>query len=56
VFKQLEDLEFADDVCLISHKFEHMHEKANKFSQVASRAGLKINNNTTKYMTVKTQK
>jgi hypothetical protein len=27
VFKQLEDLEFADDRCLISHKFEHMQEE-----------------------------
>jgi hypothetical protein len=27
VFKQLEDLEFADDICLISHKFEYMQEK-----------------------------
>ena len=52
VFKQLEDLEFADDICLISHKFEHMQEKTNKLSQTANRAGLKINNNKTKYMTI----
>jgi hypothetical protein len=54
VFKQLEDLEFTDDICLISHKFEHMQEKTNKLSQVASRVGLKINKNKTKYMTVNT--
>jgi hypothetical protein len=50
MFKQLEDLEFADDICLISHKFEHIQEKTNKFLQVASKVGLKI----TKYMTVNT--
>jgi hypothetical protein len=54
VFNQLEDLEFADDICLISHKFEHMQVKTKKLSQVASRVGLKINNNKTKYMTVNT--
>jgi hypothetical protein len=54
MFKQLEDLEFADNIGLISHKFEHMQEKTNKLSQVASRIGLKINNNKTKYMTVNT--
>jgi hypothetical protein len=31
-----------------------MQEKTNKLSQVASRVGLKINNNKTKYMTVNT--
>jgi hypothetical protein len=29
VFQQLEDLEFADCVCLLSHKHEHMEQKTN---------------------------
>jgi hypothetical protein len=40
---------------IISHKFEHMQEKTNKLSQTASKVGLKINNNKTKYMTINTR-
>jgi hypothetical protein len=30
LFQHLEDLEFADDVCLLSHKHENMEQKTNK--------------------------
>ena len=37
----LEDLDFADDLCLISQKHQHMQEKTNKLIQEAAKTGLK---------------
>jgi hypothetical protein len=30
----LEDLEYADDLCLLSHKYDHMQSKLNDLSRV----------------------
>jgi hypothetical protein len=38
----LEDLDYADDICLLSHKFEHMQDKINYLQQESIKAGLKI--------------
>ncbi|XP_059139501.1 uncharacterized protein LOC131927735 [Physella acuta] len=45
--KRLEDLDFADDICLLSHKHQHTQAKLNWLSEEASRVGLKINKNKT---------
>jgi hypothetical protein len=41
----LEDLNYADDICLLSHKFVHMQDKVNYLQQESIKAGLKININ-----------
>lgn len=47
---QLGDLEYADDICLLSHKFSDMTEKIRKLEEVAGNAGLKINCGKTRSM------
>ena len=37
--KNLEDLDFADDLFLISHKLEDMQVKSNKLTEEASKIG-----------------
>ena len=51
---QLEDLEFADDLCLLSQKVTHMRQKVNNLKKNAERVGLKINTEKTKEMRVMT--
>ncbi|XP_059157946.1 uncharacterized protein LOC131942222 [Physella acuta] len=41
--KRLEDLDFADDICLLSHKHQHTQAKLNRLSEEDSKIGLKIN-------------
>ena len=41
--KQLEDLDFADDICLLSHKHQHAQSKLTTLSEEAAKTGLKIN-------------
>ena len=52
--RQLEDIEFADDLCLLSHKIMHMRQKVNTLKRNAERVGLSINVGKTKEMRVKT--
>lgn len=47
-------MEFADDLCLLSHKVAHMRLKVNTLKRNAERVGLKINVDKTKEMRVKT--
>lgn len=54
VFHQLEDLEFADDVCLLSEKRQHMQKKTEKIAKEAKKLGLKINVKKTKIMKINT--
>jgi hypothetical protein len=44
----LEDLDYADDICLLSHKFVHMQDKINDLQQESIKAGLEINIGKTK--------
>ena len=37
------DLEYADDVCLVFHKYEHMHGKLDDLWKESKKAGLVIN-------------
>ena len=39
----LEDLDFADDIVLLSSKFNDLHEKTGRLSEEAARVGLKLN-------------
>jgi len=53
---KLEDLEFADDIALISSKFEHIQAKTTKLEQYANRTGLKLNAHKCKLMKVNSKR
>ena len=48
--QKLEDLEFADDLALLSHRLQDMQEKVDALSEVAKRVGLKISQEKTKVL------
>ena len=50
----LEDLDFADDLCLISQKHQHIQTKTDKLTQTAAKTGLKVNVEKTKIMKLQT--
>lgn len=52
--RQLEDIEFVDNLCFVSHKVAHMRQKVNTLKINAERVGHKINVDKTKEMRVKT--
>ena len=39
----LEDLEFANDIALLSSKLNDLHEKTGRLTEEAARVGLKLN-------------
>jgi hypothetical protein len=59
----LEDLEYADDIDLLSHKYDHMQSKLNDLCRQSRKAGLiinyaktkeiKVNNRTDRSITIK---
>mgnify|MGYP002637338025 FL=1 len=51
---KLEDLDFADDLALLSSKFQHIQLKTDKLQENASKIGLKINSSKTKVMRMNT--
>lgn len=50
--KQLEDLDFADDICLLSHKWQHAQEKLCRVAEEARKTGLQINIRKTEVMRI----
>ena len=46
----LEDLDFADDLALISHTHHHMQEKTTRLTTYAQHVGLKISQKKTEVM------
>ena len=52
VFQQLEDLEFADDICILSNTQQKMQNKVEKLNEFANKTGLKINVGKTKLMVI----
>lgn len=46
--RQLENIDFVDDLCLLSHKLAHMRQKVNTLRRNAERVCLKINVEKTK--------
>lgn len=55
MFSQLDDLDFADDLALLSHSRHHMQEKTSRLEETAASAGLRINRTKTKVMRVRNQ-
>jgi hypothetical protein len=45
---------YADDVCLISHKYEHMQRKLDDLWEESKRVGLQINSSKTEEIRVNT--
>lgn len=43
--EMLEDLDFADDIALLSNRHCDMQEKANRLANTVEKIGLKINSN-----------
>ena len=52
---KLEDLDFADDLALLSHRLQDMQEKVNALSEAAKRVGLKISQEKTKVLRLNNQ-
>ena len=55
LFTNLDDLDFADDLALLSHTHYHIQEKTNRLHIYAKQVGLMINNRNTEVMTLKVQ-
>ncbi|XP_063427533.1 uncharacterized protein LOC134711034 [Mytilus trossulus] len=51
---RLEDLEFADDICALSHRFQDAQHQTKSFETVAKQTGLYINAPKTKSMRLNT--
>lgn len=54
MFTTLEDLDFADDIALLSSRHDHMQEKTNRLSHFASQTGLQLNTQKTEEMRLNT--
>ena len=44
-FSYLEDLDYADDLALLSHTHTHIQEKTQRINAFAKQVGLHISNN-----------
>ena len=54
LWESLEDLEYADDVCLVSHKYKRMQRKLDDLWKESKKAGLVINSLKTEEICVNT--
>jgi len=54
VQESLEDMEYADDVCIVSHKYEHICRKLDDLWKESKKAGLEINSSKTEEIRVNT--
>ena len=52
----LEDLDFADDLALLSHRIQDMRDKTRALEEQGAKVGLKINATTTKLMLMGTKR
>ena len=52
----LEDLDFADDIVLVSSKYEHIQNKTNRLVDNTGRVGLNLNAQKCKVMRMNTQR
>lgn len=55
LFTSLEDLDYADDLALLSHLEKHMQSKTSKLQNNAEKIGLKINTKKTEVMSLNTK-
>ena len=53
MFEKLDDLEFADDLVLLSQKIRQAWQKFEVFQEQADRVGLKVNASKTKEMRIR---
>jgi len=52
--ESLEDMKYADDVCLVAHKYEHMCRKLDGLWKESKKADLEINSSKTEEIRVNT--
>ena len=52
---KLEDLDFADDISLLSHTWKHMQDKTTELQNTAKQVGLEINREKSKTMRINTK-
>ena len=52
LFDTLEDLDFADDLALLSHTHQHMQEKTRRLNKLDQQVGLQISKRKTEVMTL----
>ena len=52
IFSTLEDLDYADDLALLSHTHQHIQEKTSRLEKFSQQIGLKINQKKTELMTL----
>ena len=50
--RKLEDLDFADDLALLSHRLQDMQEKVNSLREASQKVGLRISQEKTKVMRI----
>ena len=55
LMKKLEDLDFADDLALLSHRLQDLQDKIDSLGEVAEQVGLKISREKTKVMRINTK-
>jgi len=55
MWDHLEDLDFADDIALLSHRFQQIREKTTRLEIIAAGTGLRINGTKTKVMKIKNE-
>ena len=55
LWSQLDDLDFADDLALLSHSHGQMQEKTDLLNLVSAQTGININMNKTKIMKANTK-
>ncbi|XP_013382404.1 uncharacterized protein LOC106153136 [Lingula anatina] len=53
--KQLEDLDFADDISLLSHRQQHAQEKLERVAVEAEKTGLRVNIRKTEVLRINNQ-
>jgi hypothetical protein len=51
---RLEDLDFADDICMLSHRYQDMQHQVTSLEEIAKQTGLLINRQKTKTMRINT--
>ena len=54
LWTQLDDLDFADDLALLSHNHNKMQDKTTRLETISARTGLKINTKKTELMKINT--
>ena len=56
LFSTLEDLDFADDLALLSHTHQHIQDKTNRIQALGQQVGLRISTKKTETMTLNVKK